>query len=136
LSQWASGGEFEIAETLTGTNFVTGATSVQVTRTTGITVVTEGVTSTTIRATFRIGRDVKPGTYLVTVTTAGGTSAQPFIVQSSATVGAAVVKSKEKKAPSVKEKEPPSVKEKKAPSVEGEKGSAMKKLKAFFLWFT
>src|SRR5215469_175505 len=81
LSQWASGGEFEIAETLTGTNFVKGATSVQVT---GITAVTEVVTSTTIRATFRIGRDVKPGTYLVTVTTAGGASAQPFIVQSNA----------------------------------------------------
>ena len=81
LSQWSSGGELEITETLTGTNFVTGDTTVQVKGTTGMTVVSEVVTSTSIRATFRIARDVKPGTYRVTVTTAGGTSAQPFIVQ-------------------------------------------------------
>jgi len=81
LSQWSSGGELEITEMLTGTNFVMGATAVQVKGTTGMTVVSEVVTSTSIRATFRIARDVKPGTYRVTVTTAGGTSAQPFIVQ-------------------------------------------------------
>jgi hypothetical protein len=81
LSQWSSGGELEITETLTGTNFVTGATTVEVTRTSGITVVSEVLTSTSIKATFRVARDVKPGTYLVKVTTAGGTSAQPFIIQ-------------------------------------------------------
>jgi len=81
LSQWSSGGELEITEMLTGTNFVMGATAVQVKGTTGMTVVSEVVTSTSIRATFRIARDVKPGTYRVIVTTAGGTSAQPFIVQ-------------------------------------------------------
>jgi hypothetical protein len=81
LSQWSSGGELEITETLTGTNFVTGATAVQVKGTTGMTVVSEVATSTSIRATFRVARDVKPGTYLVTVTTPAGVAAQPFIVQ-------------------------------------------------------
>ena len=68
--------------TLTGTNFVVGASTIAVTPGTGITVVGTLVTSsTTITATFQVAAGAPLGAQGVTVMTAGGTTAsQSFTV--------------------------------------------------------
>jgi hypothetical protein len=72
-----------VAVTLTGTNFLAGATTVDVAGT-GVTtnsVATSG--SSSLTANFVIAADATLGARAVTVTTAGGTSAsEPFTVQS------------------------------------------------------
>ena len=74
-----------VAVTLTGTNFIAGATTVSVNGV-GVTTNTVVVTSgTSLTVNVVIAADATPGTDTVRVTTAGGTSGtQPFIVDTSA----------------------------------------------------